>query len=82
MASLTQEFEYYKANQDKLVKQYDGKFIVIIGTEVIGSYDTYEDAVQQTLTEHELGTFLVQYVHAGDDNYSQTFHSRVVVNGR
>lgn len=76
-AELKDEFEYYKRNQKKLVKKYSGKYIVIIGEEVIGSYDTQEEAVTETVKTHDLGTFLVHLVGSGEENYTQIFHSRV-----
>ena len=35
---LEEEFNWYLANQDELVKSYDGKFIVIREQQVIGEY--------------------------------------------
>ena len=79
MSSLLQrEFEYYIAHQDELVEQYDGKYVAIKNGEVVGSYDDELTAVTETQKAHELGTFLIQKVSAGDSEYSQTFHSRVV----
>lgn len=75
---LQTEFEYYLSHQDELVEKYDGKFIVIKNGEVLSAYDDELSAVTETQKMHELGTFLVQAVSAGDAGYSQTFHSRVV----
>lgn len=75
---LEKEFAYYLKNQDELVKKYAGKFLVIVGEEVIGSYDSHEAALFEALKEHELGTFLIQKCTEGDGAYTQTFHSRVV----
>ena len=75
---LQQEFEFYLAHQDEMVKKYDGKYIVIKNGEVLGEYDDELNAVTQTKKSYELGTFLVQKVSQGDADYTQTFHSRVV----
>lgn len=77
---LDKEFNYYIDNQAKLIKKYDGKYIVIKGFEVIGSYDTEADAYYETQKKHKLGTFLIQLCKQGKDNYTQTFHSRVIFN--
>ena len=74
---LKKDFEYYLANQSELVKQYDGKFIVIKGGKVLGAYDDELVAVETTQKEHAAGTFLVQFVSPGIEGYSQSFHSRV-----
>jgi len=75
---LDKEFQYYLDHQDELVKEYNGKFIVIKGESVIGSYDTEIQAYTETIKEHELGTFLIQFCSPGKGDYSQSFHSRVV----
>ncbi len=74
---LDTEFKYYLENQAELVKKYNDRFIVIIGNEVIGDYDTLEQALSETQKEHELGTFLVQRCSEGSKDYTSTFHSRV-----
>lgn len=74
---LKKEFDYYLANQAELVKQYNGKVVVIKDCKVIGAYDDQATAVTETQKSHQIGTFLVQKVEPGTSAYSQTFHSRV-----
>ncbi len=74
---LEKEFNYYLSNQNELVKQYNGKFIVIKDQKVIGAYDLEIEAIEMTSQKHELGTFLVQKCEPGTESYSQTYHSRV-----
>lgn len=75
--NLEKEFRYYLKHQDDLVKQFDGKYIVIIDSEVIGVYNTEQEAYENTVKHHELGTFLIQKCESGVESYTQTFHSRV-----
>lgn len=75
---LQKDFEFYVAHQAEMVEKYDGKYIAIKDGEVLGVYDDELAAVTETEKTHELGTFLVQRVSEGDDEYSQTFHSRAV----
>ena len=75
---LDKEFQYYLDNQNELVKKYDGRYIAIVGEQVVGDYETYEQAIDETVKTHELGTFLIQKCTEGDKDYTQTFHSRVV----
>ena len=77
MKPLEAEFKYYLDNQDVLVQKHKGKFVVVKSQQVVGVHDTEEEAIRETMKEHELGTFLVQFVEAGAENTSQTFHSRV-----
>lgn len=77
MANLEKEFQYYVDHQEELVRQHNGKFIVIKGQEIIGVYDSEMEAVEKTSAEHELGTFLIQKCEPGSESYTQTYHSRV-----
>ena len=75
--ALQAEFEYYLAHQDELVKQYDGKVIVLKGCIVIGEYGSEGEAYVNAKKEHALGTFLIQRVSPGAEDYTSTYHSRV-----
>jgi hypothetical protein len=75
--SLNEDFQYYLAHQEELVKQYNGKYVAIKGGAVLGAYDTELKAVTESQKVHALGTFLVQKVEPGNAAYTQTFHSRV-----
>ena len=74
---VAKEFQFYLDHQEELVQQYDGRVIVIKGGQVIGDYDSDATAISETRKIHEMGTFLVQRVSAGQEAYTQTFHSRV-----
>ena len=74
---LEKEFKYYLDNQDQLVKEFKGKFLVIIDQKVIGAYDTQAEAYNETQKTHAVGTFLIQLCDVGRDSYTQTYHSRV-----
>lgn len=74
---LDKEFKYYIDNQQKLVEKYNGKFIVIMGEEVVGVYTSEENAFIEASSKFELGTFLIQFCESGDGSYTQMFNSRV-----
>lgn len=76
---LKKEFDWYLANQAELVQKHNGKFIVIKDAKVVGEYDNELKAIGESQKMGlKIGTFLVQFVSAGDTAYKQTFHSRVV----
>ncbi|MEO8515634.1 MAG: hypothetical protein ABI426_02765 [Flavobacterium sp.] len=77
---LEKEFQYYIDNQEELLKKYSGKIIVIKGKKVIGSYNSEVEALLETKKEHELGTFLIQKCTSGNTDFTETYHSRVVIN--
>lgn len=41
---LDKEFKYHLDHQEELITLYDGKYIVIMGNQVVGAYDNREDA--------------------------------------
>ncbi len=77
MADLKKEFQYFLDHQEELVKEYNGKVLVIVGEKVVGAYDTTFDALSAAQSEFEPGTFLLQECIEGKEAYTQTFHSRV-----
>lgn len=74
---LEKEFQYYLDNQDKFVKEYEGKYLVIVGEEIVGVYSSDEEAYFESEKIHKSGTFLIQFCETGDGSYTQSFHSRV-----
>ncbi len=77
--SLEKEFEWYLANQKKLVKKHDGKFIALKGLKVIGNYDDRKQALNETEKDHERGTFIIQKCSPGDQDHTIVVHSRVAL---
>ncbi len=78
---LEKTFKYYLDNIEEINKLYNGKFIALKDCKVIGVYDTYEIALEESLKEHELGTFLVQRVDINPSSYTLYLNSFSVVNG-
>ena len=76
---LEKEFRYYLDHQNELVELYNDKFIVIVGEEVIGAYDSPSDAYDSAITSHDAGTFLIQHCAPGEGAHTQIFRTRVVV---
>lgn len=77
---LEKEFKYYLDNQADLAKKYPNQFLVIIGDSVVGVYATRKEAYDKASTEYHLGDFLIQQAQLGDNNHTQIFHTRAIVN--
>jgi hypothetical protein len=75
--ALKKEFDWYLANQAELIKKYNGKFLLIVGENVVGSFDSTVDAYNKGMAEYEPGKFLIQRCSSGNADYTATFHSRV-----
>ena len=76
---LEKEYQYFLKHKDALLKEHEGKFIVIVGTEVVGSYLSREEALKEASSKHGIGTFLIQKISRGEDDVIQRFSSRVCV---
>ncbi len=77
---LEKEFKYYLDHQSDLVKKFKGKFIVIVGEQVIDSFTTEAAAYLEMIKTREPGTFLIQLCEPGDSSYTEVYHSRVSFN--
>ena len=75
---LEKEFEYYLDNQDALVKEYNGKVIVIIGTTIVGIYSNKKSAYLDSMKKYKPGTFLIMLCSEGSDHYTIHQRSRIV----
>lgn len=75
---LEKEFQYYLKNQSELVKKHYNKHIVIVGEEVVGVYDNFEQALLDSQQKYKPGTYLIQLCLPGEENYTQTFHTRAI----
>lgn len=72
-------FDYYLAHQSELVKEYNGKYIVITKSGVSGSYESEADGYYEGKERFGLGNFIVQLCTPGEDAYSQQFFSPIAV---
>ena len=72
---LEKEYHYFKTHQQELVEKYPGRYVVIVDEDVIGDYETYADAYEKTIDEHDLGTFLIQACAPGTNAYPTYINS-------
>ena len=78
-AQLDKEFGWFLDNQAELVKKYNGKFVVIKNFKVIGAYESYTGAIDETIKTEKLGTFIVQKCGINPANYVSVVHSGVLL---
>lgn len=75
--SLEKEYNYFLKNKESLLKKYENKFIVIVGEDIIESFDSQDDALREASKKYSLGSFLIQKVSKGEEDVSQKFFSMV-----
>ena len=61
--ALERELETYKAKLPEL-KENEGKFVLIHGTDVVDVYSSYEDAIKVGYAKFELDPFLVKQIQS------------------
>ncbi|MBP9152750.1 MAG: hypothetical protein KBF73_10740 [Flavobacteriales bacterium] len=76
---LLPELEFYIQHHSELVSKYLGRYIVIIGNEVVGDYATRKEAYWESREKFTLGTFLIQLCMPGKENFAQWFRHHVRV---
>jgi len=62
--ALEKELQTYKNKLSELKENNEGKFVLIHGDDVMGVYDSYEDAVKIGYERFKLETFLVKKIEA------------------
>ncbi|MCL2632286.1 MAG: hypothetical protein FWD45_04275 [Coriobacteriia bacterium] len=70
MGETDKLFEFFQSNQENLVNEYDGKFIVIHDFKVVESFENGLDAYLYGKEHFDAGTFIVQKCIPGEDAYT------------
>ena len=59
---LQTELDAYEKHKPELVAEHEGKFVLFCGSDLVGVWDTYKDALQAGYTKVGLRPFLVRQV--------------------
>ena len=70
---------YYLEHQVELVKEYDGKYLIITSEGVVGAYDSLNEGYEVALQTYGKGNFMLQLCSEGEKDYSQRFFTSRVV---
>jgi hypothetical protein len=74
-SDLKAEWDYYRAHQDEMVALYNGKYIVMLGNQVRGAFETSGEAYQFGVAHFEPGKFLLQKCSPGTKDYTVRFYA-------
>lgn len=61
--ALEQELATYKRKLPEL-KEHEGKFVLIHGEEVVGTFTSYDDAIKEGYAKFKLEPFLVKRIQS------------------
>lgn len=70
MADLEKLFQWYLDNQEELVKEYNGKHLVILENKEVIPYDDENTAYFDAEAKYGLGNFILQLCTPGKDAYT------------
>ena len=65
MAKLSQEIAAYDSRRDELEMDYFGKWVVFHDEDLIGSYSSFEQALEDAATRFGHGPYLIRRVGQG-----------------
>jgi thermostable 8-oxoguanine DNA glycosylase len=72
------DYKYFEDNLSDLFKKFGHRFIVIKNESVIGDYDTFDAAYENTVKTEELGTFIIQECVDDPEKLIKHFQSNIV----
>jgi hypothetical protein len=73
-----EEFKYFIQNQDELVKNYNGKILVLRGSSVDSVFSTHIDAYEYAKKKYGQGNFMLQTCEPGPEAYTVTLSSNII----
>ena len=59
---LQEELEVFRAEKARLLKDHAGKYALIKGSQLIGTYDTEENALTEGVARFGAGPFLIKII--------------------
>ena len=71
------DYDFFINNLTALYKEYGHRFLAIKNETVIGAYNSFDDALTETLKTEAPGTFLIQECVADPNDLILTFQGNV-----
>jgi hypothetical protein len=72
------DFDFFLQNMSKFYETYGNKFIAIKDSNILGTYNTFNEAVDNTLKTEKLGTFLIQECFETREKMVHHFQGNVI----
>ena len=54
------DYKWFTSNQKELFKKYPNKFLIISKKEIVGSFDSFDEAMEKALEAKKAGEFIIQ----------------------
>lgn len=79
MSNLNDDYQFFLDNKGKLLKDYEGKYLIISNKEVKDASINEEKAYTEAIKKYGIGNFIIQYCSANAGELVQTYQSRVLI---
>jgi fibrillarin-like rRNA methylase len=73
-----QDFEYFIQNMESFYKQHGHKFLAIKNKNILGAYDSFNAALDETLKTELIGTFIIQECFKNKEESVNNFQGNVM----
>lgn len=64
------DFRWFLDNYNEFFREYGRKILVIRNREIIGLFDDKNTAIDTTIKQYDLGTFIVQECNGDESGYT------------
>jgi phosphopentomutase len=81
MDDLDKDYLFFFTNIEELYSKYGHKFLAIKDKRVLGAYDTFKKALEETIKTDKIGTFLVQECFKSKKDTIGYFQTNVLFKG-
>ena len=72
------DFDYFLENMGAFYAQYGQKFVAVKNKNILGVYNDFDEALENTLKTEELGTFLIQECFDNKEKMIHHFQGNVI----
>lgn len=73
-----EDFNWFLENYQSIYKQYGACYVAIKNQTILGIYENYKNAVDETKKSEALGTFIIQFCNGSESGYTNYVASNEV----
>lgn len=73
---MRKAMKFYDSNVSDLIRKYENKYIIIVGNDVTGNFNSLSEAISFGKKQYGIGNFFVKLCVLNDSN-NQYYSSRV-----